>query len=281
MDSTNTSKERCQELHRASFEPIEVETGTKCTCTQHDLTMYHARLSALSDIIIEDIPAPIEPKKPIRWLANFLHQDNWPTPQVKEALERLMLAREDRQWGPDIIIKAAKDLDTAFFNSLLDYQISVRWSDPSETAALNKNFGMAQFLEVMMCDIYSNRDEVLLKSENPAGVMWGTMVHEMIVRDLASCLYETLSMTDAQLKHAFLFTHCCPSLPLENGALDIVNGWRTDHGWTFRWLINVIGKRTAESIGVHAHAEWENYELGIEGAEAIFPLCSRQKRGFK
>ena len=93
---------------------------------------------------------------------------------------------------------------------------------------------MAQFLEGMICDIYLNRDEILLKSEDPAGVMWGTMVHEMSVCDLASCLYETLSMIDAQVKHAFLFIHCCPSLPLENGALDIVNGWRTDHGWTFR-----------------------------------------------
>ena len=55
----------------------------------------------------------------------------------------------------------------------------------------------------------------------------------------------------------------------------------TDHGWTFRWLINVIGKGTVESISVHAHAEWGNYELDIEGLEAIFPLCSRQKRGFK
>ena len=87
--------------------------------------MYHTQLPALSDIIIEDIPAPMEPKKPIRWLTNFLHQDNWPT-LVKEALERLKTVREDRQWSPDVIIKAAKDLDTAFFDSLLDYQTSVR-----------------------------------------------------------------------------------------------------------------------------------------------------------
>ena len=92
---------------------------------------------------------------------------------VKEALERLKLVREDRQWSPDVIIKAAKDLDTAFFDSPLDYQISVRWSDPSETAALNKKYGMAQFLEGMMCDIYLNRDEILLKSEDPTEVMRG------------------------------------------------------------------------------------------------------------
>lgn len=79
-------------------------------------------------------------------------------------------------------------MDTAVLDSLLDYQISVCWSDPSETAVLIEKYGMAQLFEGMMCDIYLNRDEILLKSEDPAGIMWGTMVHEMIVCDLASYL---------------------------------------------------------------------------------------------
>ena len=57
----------------------------------------------------------------------FLDFDPW-LPPSSDALDRLYYAQWGKAGGPDTIIKATNDTDTAFFNGRLHRNYIIRWS---------------------------------------------------------------------------------------------------------------------------------------------------------
>ncbi|KAL9626615.1 MAG: hypothetical protein Q9204_007167 [Flavoplaca sp. TL-2023a] len=58
-----------------------------------------------------------------------------PSSRVSAALHRIGISLELREWGPDLILKAFRDLDTAFFASTLSGRTTVQWKSDRELCA--------------------------------------------------------------------------------------------------------------------------------------------------
>lgn len=118
----------------------------------------------------------------MKFLTNFLHQDHWPTQEATEALKRLLKARWDPESNADVIIKAAADLDTAFFaGTLCRNPINVRWLNPERDTELFTDIAArTRGLEGLKAETHLHR-HCILRGEYPIREMWSALIHEMIV----------------------------------------------------------------------------------------------------
>ena len=103
-----------------------------------------------------------------------------PSPRVSAAIRRIGISLELRDWGPDLILKAFHDLDTAFFASTLGGRTTVQWKSDRELRAMGSEevYGVTytSFCGCKPQKIYLNAE--IIFSEGSAGhfkQMWGTV----------------------------------------------------------------------------------------------------------
>lgn len=112
---------------------LQVDRGTPYPCTQEDLDSYRRfpRGKYQWD--------PIRPNKAVSLLLEFLLPIREPSIKVQGALQRLRTGINMTHKAPDIVIKAFRDLDTAFFGGNLSGNclVFVSMSSISEFPTMN------------------------------------------------------------------------------------------------------------------------------------------------
>ena len=172
-------------------------------------------------------------------IAVFLNPSSMPSAGVLAALHRLKVARWTEPWSPDVIIKAAHDMDTAFFYGRLRGRVVVSWSKTETVKSMKKKspnyewpiiFGVA-FYGDMNATPHSGTSRVCLNSDTmfdapvPEEEMWQTMVHELV--------FAYLQVTCGRLR----------AYPL-----DVPGGYPIGHGFVFRFIINLTFHRVLPSF---------------------------------
>lgn len=121
-------------------------------------------------------------------LENFLHPDAPIDSAVHAAVTRLRAALRIHDWKPDLVIKAFTDLDTVFFGGKLRGHTTIHWYGASwwmqhlrSPQGHNRFLGCTYYLDRRKARIHLNAWKILLDTRNAKAVMWGVMLHEMIV----------------------------------------------------------------------------------------------------
>ena len=129
-----------------------------------------------------------------RWLTNFL-VDHWPSPKVKEALDRLRQVVRTPFWGPDMLVQIARDLDTAFFHGRLRDTIQVSWGDVDifwDSHIVDK-LGVTNLDQGNnICYIALNRYGISGGETEPRIQTVQTLTHEMVVSSNMTNPFETV-----------------------------------------------------------------------------------------
>ena len=168
-------------LHYQAQLPVEANKGTPYACSQSDIDEFQHCTTGNQEGVVSKTAA-------VGMLEDFLDPLRQPSHEVLEALMRLRTARWNPNWGPDVIIKAAKDLDLAFFDGRLRGSVAVRWSHTWSVPAnlygcVFKRYGVmwpGVGPELGLCLVHLYADQILYAA-NPCEQMWQTMLHEMIV----------------------------------------------------------------------------------------------------
>ncbi|KAL2047189.1 hypothetical protein N7G274_001208 [Stereocaulon virgatum] len=179
LNEANHALEIDNLLYQAQL-PVEANKGTPYPCSQSDIDEFQHCARGNQEGVADKTVA-------VQMLEDFLDPLRQPSHAVLEALMRLRAARWNPNWGLDIIIKAAKDLDIAFFDGRLRGSVAIRWSltwsvPANLRACVFKRYGMmwpGLGPELGMCLVHLYADEILCTA-NPCEQMWQTMLHEMI-----------------------------------------------------------------------------------------------------
>lgn len=169
------------QLYEMTRDHVRVDRGTPYPCTQKDLDGYAKHYRHNNAQYVTTVKATND-------LCNWLNHFHEPDASSMAALERLKNGLQLRPWGPDLVIKAFKDLDIAFFKGTLLGNVRVRWKGRQEC---NKLMGITDlFLGVTIpeghaqCRIILNAYTILVDSREgviPFRQMWRTILHEMCV----------------------------------------------------------------------------------------------------
>ena len=117
------------------------------------------------------------------------------TEKESRAATRLRTIHDLTTWGPDIVFKAFVDLSTLFFAGRLQDRVHLIWRSRREIAIhgdpeLATAFGYTvprQMGRKTVIEICLNKDAIFMQEEfKPWKKVWGTLLHEMIVRTLFS-----------------------------------------------------------------------------------------------
>ncbi|KAK3176971.1 hypothetical protein OEA41_008297 [Lepraria neglecta] len=209
--------------------PVLFDEGSPYDCTQEDIDDY-------TEIPIGNETAHFTPvHEATRQIISFLDPNSTPSTPVLTTLDRLKTARWADQWGPDVVIKAVHDMDTAIFNGALRGKIAVLWADTELIREVAQDqqkmvLGMtASFGEIDpgTAMVYLNSDEIF-KEPEPQKKMWETVIHELV--------------------HAYLDVTCGD---FEPHPVDVTKGdsYSGGHGFVFRSILNVIFFRVEIYIG--------------------------------
>ena len=155
-----------------------------------------------------------------------------------------MLLLEDKDWGPDLIIKSFNDWDKVFFDRRLKGHVQIMWKSEAFDPAIHRNLYGQQLSGSISwrwkhAKIEMNADRLLLLPEpramkvdeapvSPFRGMWGTFLHECC--------------------HAYLDI-------LTGGACDMdeeAEGFDGGHGTHFQRCIHAVGRSTRALLGVAA-----------------------------
>ena len=165
-------------LYNTTRHEVRTDRGTPYPCSQDDLDGYvkfrHSNEQAQY----------ITPNSATNELTRWLSED--PDPDADAALHRLRAGLKLMPWAPDIVIKAFRDLDIAFFKGTLSGNVTVRWEGKFKWVrkygfepayGLTDKQGHAQ-CHIALCAYAIFIDE---KSYIPYRQMWETLLHEMVV----------------------------------------------------------------------------------------------------
>ena len=232
LSDSDRERLRSQCEHRPSLDSGSFYEG----CTQGDINDY---------IRMPDRDQPLRSmnwKLAMRKLYTFLDPNSTPSPEILSALKRLENAMWSKTWGPDIILKGAHDLDTAFFNGKLRENFGVQWGT---TASMMRDvgrpvigslygtthFGYPSTDSAATCMITLNSDTIF-DDEDPNELMWHVLVHELV--------------------HAYIDIFYDSLKPL---PFDVAQGERYNdgHGFHFRFILNLIYLRSDSYLGGFLH----------------------------
>jgi hypothetical protein len=171
-------------LYENARKPVREDQGTPYPCAQQDLDGYVQHHHSNRDArYVTPIAATNE-------LCDWLNHFNEPDAASMAALERLKTGIKMRPWQPDLVIKAFKDLDLAFFKGTLTGNVRVKWMCRQEWLRFRgpeaDYLGVTQKEAHAQCRIVLNAETVLLHPGSapiPFREMWRTMLHEMCVRE--------------------------------------------------------------------------------------------------
>ena len=171
---------------------------------------------------------------------------------ARDALERLrtMLMWEDREWGPDLIVKTCYDWDKVFFDRRLKGHVMINWSTeellrewkekPGAWACLGHCLVDGISWQRGHCRIELNANELLLFPNNhdrtiragdppvsPFRYLWAVLLHEFC--------------------HAYLKIMTCHDSDDEHDEAD---EYERTHGRHFQRCLYAVDRRARELLGI-------------------------------
>lgn len=166
-------REDFHDLVELCFYQVRPDTGTDYPCTMR-------QLRDLRQLPAIRYPQPRSPYEACYTLVDFLRRDPIPGSKVDAALRRIGIALDLHDWGPDLIIKAFHDLDTAFFAANLAGMTTVNWFADSELCAMGHPsvFGVTEGPSKWPGphEIYLNAHRIFRRgSAGHFSQMWGTV----------------------------------------------------------------------------------------------------------
>lgn len=160
--------------YAAAFEPIRPDTGTYYPCSQRDIedTIHFTR---------DHNGHYVSTRRAVHEIVSQNDLTRRPSDLEYAAIRRLRNAIDwcfrHRTWGPDLVIKAFKDLDTIFFCGRLAGIVKVKWvrHHPDFTGLCRRESSRST-----RCKISLSADAILGSRERtPFNEMWATILHEM------------------------------------------------------------------------------------------------------
>ena len=154
--------------------PVRAHSGSYYPCEQQDIDDYQSYPSIWRGFYYNGDDVLLQMTK---WLVSK------PSTRELAAFDRLAEALIDPGWGPDIIIKALHDIDTALFGGKLRRKVVVRWTSqegftrmrvPHAIGATDDQ-GRGHSL------MWLNTSLVFRLDHDPKMEMWQTMIHEALV----------------------------------------------------------------------------------------------------
>lgn len=173
-----------QQLHDTSKHDISAAGGTPYPCTQAALDELHRFFPGPRF----DRPRLWHPKAAIRELQRFLDLRQSLAPEVVEALARIKAAMQHGS-NVDVVLKALRDVDVAFFHGHLTGSVKVRWSNPRYFAILYQHgpppvppaFGYTNRTDLARAAVNLDIDRICFEAEEPMKELWRTLFHELVV----------------------------------------------------------------------------------------------------
>jgi hypothetical protein len=201
-EKQNISFQTRRLLYEEARKPVRADQGTPYPCTQQDLDGYIRHPHPNRDS--QYISTVAATNELCAWLNHF-HE---PDASAMAALDRLKKGIQLKPWKPDLVIKAFKDLDLAFFNGTLTGNVRVKWMCCQEWWRF---IGRKSYLGATakeghaQCRIVLNAEAILLNPISapiPFREMWRTMLHEMCVsreRPLSPGLANLIEISEKKL----------------------------------------------------------------------------------
>lgn len=160
---------------------VTTRRGTPYSCNQQQIDDY-----TLMPYCYEGDYNMMSEREAIGMLQAFLDPNIRPSPTVRAALHRIADGMHVRQWYPDVVIKAAHDIDTAFFMGRLWGNVRITWVSRAEMVQARGRdrasvLGITLYLNDRNSRICLNLESILEDDEFPHKCMWQTIFHEMIV----------------------------------------------------------------------------------------------------
>lgn len=161
---------------------VTPERGTLYPCTQQQIDAY-----TLEPYCYQGNDHVMSEHDAIRMLEDFLDPNRPPMPRVRAALHRIadaMCIKDD--WYPDIILKAAHDVDTAFFMGFLEGKVRIQWMNQKKMVEQfgdreGHALGTTRYRRHGCSSIWLSMEAIFYETEYPRRRMWQTLFHEMIV----------------------------------------------------------------------------------------------------
>lgn len=165
--------------------PIRADEGTAYPCSQKDL-----------DGLVKFYDSPrntdyVSPNRGTNKLVQWLDINQNPDPESAAALKRLREGLKLQRWGPDLAIKAFKDLDQTFFMGTLTGNVLVRWKNIRDIVDLwskGSTYGYTTKMGHGQARITIDPTSHFKKASDPYSEMWQTLLHEMCVSQLSFLL---------------------------------------------------------------------------------------------
>ena len=167
---------------RKEYGGVTPERGTAYPCNQQQIDTYTSK-----PYCYQGNNHVMSERDAIRMLEDFLDPRRPLTPKVRAALHRIadaMYIKDD--WYPDIILKAAHDIDTAFFMGRLEGNVRIQWiSHIRMVQQLGVNgahtLGSTRYRCCGCSSIWLSLRAIFEETPFPRRRMWQVLFHEMIV----------------------------------------------------------------------------------------------------
>ena len=161
-------------LVEMSMYPVLPDSGTNYPCSMRLLQSYQTFPEPSSGRFYSRRAAE-------RGALEFLDKPAMPGSKEANALHRIGAGLDLPNWGPDLIIKAFRDLDIAFFGGKLTGKVMVNWATPEECyreEALGTAYGITRHLGYGRAHIVLN-PLIIFKDGRPGTfcAMWMTVSH--------------------------------------------------------------------------------------------------------
>lgn len=155
--------------------------GTPYPCTQEQIDIY-----TVEPLCCRGNNYAMSEEDATRMLVDFLDPRRAPTHKVFSALQRIanaMFTVDD--WYLDVVIKAASDIDTAFFMGYLRGNVSINWISRLRLAELGHGarhmLGSTYPGSHGCSSVWLNTQAIFDETEFPRRKMWQVLFHELIV----------------------------------------------------------------------------------------------------
>ena len=167
-------------LRDLALRPVSVDTGTDYPCSQKDLDSYVRLAHGNQKEFLGQMESTYQL---VKW--NRLSKEL--TRREEKALSNLeyglSLRGKISKCGPDLVIKAFRDLDELFFMGLLHGNCRVNWVDTETLCAIRQKpprtiLGITRPERRGQAAIHLNADDIFLCMLDPFMVMFSTLLHE-------------------------------------------------------------------------------------------------------
>jgi len=168
------SERERQRLAQLALRPVDVHTGTPYPYHQSDIDLCR-RTRQANLHRLHRMEATYQ-------LTKFNRITRELSPAEERACRNIERALQLPDWGPDLLIKAFKDLDQLFFMGRLHGRTLLGWSDPAaciaRTGSYRDTLGVTQPARPGTVRIILNIHNIVFNASNPYTDMWTTLLHE-------------------------------------------------------------------------------------------------------